>query len=77
MSPHSDDLDGSDLFQDLIDETVLDIDSTQIGSGKVTDQLFKGWRGLKRILGQDFKEFFGSLPQACRDNFFLRPSGLV
>jgi len=55
MSPHSEDLDGSYLFQDLIDETVLDIDPTRIGSGKVSDQLFKGWRGLKRIFGQDGK----------------------
>ena len=55
MSPHSNDLDSSYLFQDLVDETVLDIDSTRIGSGKVPDEPFKGWRGLKRILGQDFK----------------------
>ncbi len=53
MSPHSNDLDGSYLFQGLIDEMVLDIDPARIGPGKVSHELFKGGRSLKRIFGQD------------------------
>ena len=55
MGPHPDDLDGLCFLQDLVHETVLNGDATGISSRKVSDQFFKGWRGLKRIFGQDFK----------------------
>ena len=55
MSPHPNDLDGPDLFQNLVDESVLNSDATGISPRKISDQLFKRWRGLKRVFGQDFK----------------------
>ena len=55
MSPHPDDLDGLHFLQNLVHEAVLNGDATGISSRKVSDQLFKGGRGLKRIFGQDFK----------------------
>ncbi len=55
MSPHPDDFDGLYLLQDLVHEAVLNGDATGISSSKVSDKLFIGWRGLKEILGKDFK----------------------
>jgi len=59
MGPHSDHLYCSDLLQDLVDKTVLNIDSPGVGPGKVADELLIGWRGLVRILGQNSKKFLG------------------
>ncbi len=36
MRPHPNDLDGLDFFQNLIDEPVLDIDTTEISSRKIS-----------------------------------------
>jgi len=55
MSPHPDDLDGLYFLQDLVHEAVLNGDATGISSRKVSDQLFKGWRSLKRIFRENFK----------------------
>lgn len=54
MSPHSDDLDGLDLFQNLVDESMLNSDAAGISPQKISDQFFKGGRGLKGIFGKDF-----------------------
>jgi hypothetical protein len=55
MSPHPDHLDGLYFLQDLVYEAVLNGDATGISSGKISDQLFKGWRGLKRIFRENFE----------------------
>ena len=68
MSPHPDDLHGLYFLQDLVHEAVLNGDAAGKGSGKVSDQLFKGWRGLKRIFRENFEKFFDFLPQACPRN---------
>ena len=49
VSPHANDLDRFPFFIDLIDNAVLDINSSGIGTGKITDQYFKGGRSLKRV----------------------------
>jgi hypothetical protein len=59
MGPHPYDLDGSYLFQNLVDKAMLDIDATRIGTGKVSHQFFIRGRGLKWVIRQDFKKLFG------------------
>lgn len=44
MCPHAENFDGLIVFQNLINKTVLKIDATGIGSGKVSHKLFIwGW----------------------------------
>lgn len=68
MGPHSDHLYCSDFLQDLINKTVLDIDSAGISSRKVADKFLEGrWR-LVWILSKNIKEFSSPLFQACGSN---------
>ncbi len=47
---HPDDL----LFnEDLIDQSVLNIDATRVRASQVADQFFEGWWVLKRIGGKN------------------------
>jgi hypothetical protein len=41
MGPHSDYLNNPEIFKDLVEQTILDIDSARIGARKITKQLFK------------------------------------
>jgi len=77
MSPHSNDFDGPDFFQNLVDESVLNTDTTGISPRKISGQLFKAWRGLKRIFGEDFKKLFSFWFQACRGNLLCILLGLL
>lgn len=56
MCPHSDYFDGLDVVENLVDETMLNIDPSGTRSRKVTDELFIGWWGLIGIFGQNFEE---------------------
>lgn len=56
MSPHADHLDGVFGLIDLIDQSVLDIDPTRIGSCQITNQFLVTWRGLERILRHEIEE---------------------
>ena len=47
VRPHPDDLDDSLLLEDLIDETMLDVDPPRAGSGKVAKQLLELTPGLR------------------------------
>ncbi len=58
MSPHPDDFDDFLVLKDLIDQTVLNVDASRVGTGKVTYQLLKGGRRLERILSENFQESF-------------------
>jgi hypothetical protein len=56
MGPHSDDLDGLDVIQDLIDEAMLNVDSSGAGSGEITDRFLKGRRDLIGIKGKKVEQ---------------------
>jgi len=65
VCPHTDDFDGLHVVENLVDETMLNIDSSGAGSRKVTDELLIGrWR-LVGIFGQDLEELlrFGLKPR--------------
>jgi len=52
MSPQPQYLYNLPSLEHLIHESVLDIDPSGIGTGEIADELFVGWRVLKRIIRQ-------------------------
>lgn len=57
MCPHPNDLYDMAIFQYLIHETMLNIDSTGVGSGQITNEFLVTRRSLEGILFEDLKEF--------------------
>lgn len=57
VSPHSQHFDNVFLFEDFIDESMLDVDSPRTSAGEIPDQFFVTWRNLKWIRGQYIQEF--------------------
>ena len=59
MRPHPEDFDRTLLWQDLIHESVLDVDSSGESAREVSHELFEsGWL-LAGIRPEDFEELFG------------------
>jgi len=56
MAPHAQDLDNLLLLQDMINQTVLNIDAPRICTSKITYQLFIGRRISERILRKQRKK---------------------
>ncbi len=56
MSPHSDDLDGLDVFQDLIDKAMLNVDPSRICAEEIAQELFEWRRVLKWIFTEDIQQ---------------------
>jgi len=54
MRPHPNDLDSLDILKNLIDETVLYVDSSGICAGEVPHELLKRRWILVRISSEDF-----------------------
>lgn len=65
MRPHPDNLDGFGVWDDLINEPMLDVNPTGISSLKVSDQLLIGRRVLKGIVLKDGKQRLGFGLKAC------------
>jgi hypothetical protein len=59
VRPHPEDLHRPLLWQDLIHEPVLDIDSSREGARQVANELFESRRLLPGIRPKDLEEFFG------------------
>lgn len=57
MGPHANDLDNALRFEDLIDESVLNVDAARIGPREISHQLFKARRTLKWILTKNVEQF--------------------
>ena len=55
MGPHSYNLHGLDVFQDLVYEAVLNVDTARISSGQIANWLFIRRGGLEGILGEDIQ----------------------
>jgi hypothetical protein len=66
MSPHADYFNGFDLPQNLVYQTMLDIDSTGISSGQVTYQFLKRRRMFEWIYFNNFQEFFDLFAKSRR-----------
>jgi len=56
MSPQSQYLHHSLILEHLIHKSVLNIDPSRVGAGKITDELFVGRRILERIIGQNIQK---------------------
>lgn len=60
MTPHTKDFYCAKMFDHLVNKAVLDIYPPGEGAGKISLQLSERRRGEKRILPQNFNQFFGS-----------------
>ena len=65
MRPHPEDFHRPLLWQDLVHESVLDVDSSREGAREVSHELFESGRLLAGIRPEDFDEFFGLFTQAA------------
>jgi len=55
MSPKSDNFDRFNVFENLINEAVLNIDAAGIGASQVPDKFLERWWVLKRVLLKDLQ----------------------
>ena len=64
MSPHTNDFNRLDIFKNLIDQPMLEVDAPGISPLEVADQFFKGWRLAEGVFTQEFQQGFrfGSQP---------------
>ena len=49
MRPQSQHFDNMLILQDLVDQAMLDIDTSGIGAAKITDEFLVGWRILEGV----------------------------
>ena len=59
VRPHAQDLDGLDVLQNLVNQSMLDSYTSGTCAGKVTEESFAGWRGLVGINLEDIKQSLG------------------
>jgi hypothetical protein len=58
MGPHADDLDQLFFFQHLIDQAMLNINSTGICTGQISYQLMVRWRAFEGVLLENIQKLF-------------------
>src|SRR5574337_1656011 len=63
VRPHPQHAHRAFLLEYLVDQSVLDVDAARISAGKVPYELLVGRRIPEGIVGQDFEQCFGLLPQ--------------
>ena len=66
MGPHPKHLDGTFVFDDLIDEAVLNIDPARICPAKISDKSLKRRRPPKGIIGEDAEKLLRLWPETRR-----------
>ena len=49
MRPHADNLYGLDIFQELVNQSMLNVDPSGIGAGQITYKFFVWWGIFKGI----------------------------
>lgn len=69
MRPHSNDLDNAAIFENLVDETMLNINASRVSSGQITNKLLISRCSLEGVHFENFKEFFGFGLQVGSDKF--------
>ena len=78
VRPHPEDLYRSRFWQDLIDEPVLDVDSSRAGAREIANELLVARLLLPGIRSENLDEFLGLFAQAAGRKFpgvFLRLPG--
>jgi hypothetical protein len=53
MRPHPKDLDGALLFEDLVDQAVLNISAAGVCAAQISEEFLERRRSAKRIFGED------------------------
>jgi hypothetical protein len=53
MRPHPKDLDGALLFEDLVDQAVLNINAAGVCAAQISEEFLERRRSAKRIFGED------------------------
>src|ERR1051326_290533 len=79
MRPHPNDFYNAFIFENLVNQSMLDIDAARIRPDQVSYQLFVTRRGLERINFEDSEKFFSIAFQSGRREFlgiFLSLSGI-
>lgn len=56
VAPHADYFDYTRFLNDLINQTMLDVDSARIGAFQIAKEFLIGRRRLIRIVGKDAKQ---------------------
>jgi hypothetical protein len=69
MRPHSDHFDSPLILENLVDETVLNVDSARICTVQITDKFFKRRRIPKRIAFQNLEQLLDLGTQIGRRDF--------
>ena len=69
MRPHPNDLDNAAILEDLVNETMMDVNAARVSSGQVTNKLLISRWSLERVDFEDFKQFFGFWFQASSNKF--------
>jgi len=59
MGPHPDHLHDVLLVQDLVDETMLNVDPSGVGTLEISQQLLEGWGRLQGIIAQNVEQVLG------------------
>ena len=69
MRPHSNDLHNPFIFENLVDQSMLDIDPARICPSQITNKFFVSGRSLEGIDFKNFEEFLGFGFQPGRREF--------
>ena len=69
VRPESENLDDALLLQDLIHQTMLDVDAARMGAGQVAHELLEWGRHLERVSREQGEEFLGTGSQAGARQF--------
>jgi hypothetical protein len=69
MCPHPNDFHNAVVFENLVDEPMLDIDPSGIRSSQITNELFVPRRSLKGIYFENLEEFFSLGSQSSCSEF--------
>ena len=54
VGPHPEHLDDMLGAENLVDQTVLDVDASREGAAEIPDELLERWRGLERVDVKDW-----------------------
>jgi hypothetical protein len=66
MGPHAKHFDSTFVFDDLIHETVLNIDAPRVGAAQISEEFLKRRRSPKGILGKHAEKLLRLRPETSR-----------
>ncbi len=77
VGPQSQHFDDVLALKHLVDEPVLNVNASRVGSSQIAHQLFERRRVLERVLGYDGKKGLGFRLEACCFEFLRVALGLL